>query len=329
MDLQNGLHYQVSRDGQQFGPYDANQLMQMAQAGQVVATDQLWADGMAGWEAASSFSQLAAILTPPAAAGQSTMVMQSTPVQAPSSDTTTVQTAVSSTGALQVNRPGVQAGNVRKANIQTSSSSSSLLQTSSYSGPTRPGANFGLIVTGFLVTLVGTIAAIFFFMTALVTTGMGVDESGEISDAAAGAGAAQGLLALGAYGIAIVGGIVLSIFTYIYLYRAWNYIQDLPNVATTPGKAVGFLFIPFFNIYWLFVAYHGWSKNYNMRNDIANPNNYASRASEGLFLTFCILTLIGLGVFIFLPVMSKMCKAINELAAAPPLEIDPNAGYSL
>lgn len=74
----------------------------------------------------------------------------------------------------------------------------------------------------------------------------------------------------------------------IVLYKMWAAIQrGAPR--TTPGAAVGFLFVPFFNLYWMFQAYWGWAKDYNRyvaAGDVAAPP-----ASEGLALTFCVLTL--------------------------------------
>jgi hypothetical protein len=44
------------------------------------------------------------------------------------------------------------------------------------------------------------------------------------------------------------------------LYNFWTIIQD-GFASTTPGKAVGFLFIPIFNLYWYFRAFYGLSKD--------------------------------------------------------------------
>ena len=64
-------------------------------------------------------------------------------------------------------------------------------------------------------------------------------------------GLAVALYMLG-YLISLIGGI----FQLVLLYRCWNSIQELP-ARSTPGKAVGFLFIPLFNLYWMFVAFYG------------------------------------------------------------------------
>ena len=64
---------------------------------------------------------------------------------------------------------------------------------------------------------------------------------------------------------------VFSIRSVIYscrlLYRMWCQIPER-TAKTTPGKAVGYLFIPFFSLYWIFVAYKGLalSLNQNLYN---------------------------------------------------------------
>jgi hypothetical protein len=50
--------------------------------------------------------------------------------------------------------------------------------------------------------------------------------------------------------------ITFVVLQFILLYRLWQIDQD-GFASTTPGKAVGFLFIPIFQIYWIFRAYFG------------------------------------------------------------------------
>ncbi len=74
----------------------------------------------------------------------------------------------------------------------------------------------------------------------------------------------------------------------VFLYKAWNQIQD-GYATATPGQAVGFLFIPFFNFYWIFVAYRGLAVDLNrylQRNRIS-----AAPVPEGLAVAMCITTL--------------------------------------
>ncbi|MDO4426478.1 MAG: zinc ribbon domain-containing protein [Planctomycetia bacterium] len=79
------------------------------------------------------------------------------------------------------------------------------------------------------------------------------------------------------------------IMVFRFLYRCWRLIQD-GYAHTTPGKAVGFNFIPIFNIYWIFISVYCLAKDLNAyaaRYQIAAP-----RAWEGLTLTGLIFLLI-------------------------------------
>ena len=102
----------------------------------------------------------------------------------------------------------------------------------------------------------------------------------------------------------------------ILLYKAWATIND-GQAKTTPGKAVGFSFIPIFNLYWMFVAIGSWGREYNAFNQ-RHGNHNAYRAGEGIGNIHCILQLV-LGAVAFLitmpMVISQMCNGINSVAA--------------
>ncbi|MDA3798455.1 MAG: hypothetical protein PF692_05165 [Kiritimatiellae bacterium] len=134
--------------------------------------------------------------------------------------------------------------------------------------------------------------------------------------------AGLGLLGL-SYILVLFGEIVLVVL----LYKSWAAIQD-GHARTTPGKAIGFLFIPFFNIYWAFQATWGLSKDFNaylQRNSIS-----VAALPEGLFLSFCILSItawipipiprfvLPVVFYIFgLIMVSTLCDAINAVAEKP------------
>lgn len=64
---------------------------------------------------------------------------------------------------------------------------------------------------------------------------------------------------MGVGGILYVGGIVQYLIIH---HRCWSLIP--PKIAsTTPGKAVGFLFIPAFSFYWGFVSFHNLATDAN------------------------------------------------------------------
>jgi hypothetical protein len=81
--------------------------------------------------------------------------------------------------------------------------------------------------------------------------------------------------------------IAAIVIFFILLYRYWEIIQD-GNVRTTPGKAVGFSFIPFFNFYWLFTSIYGLAQDMNRYcRERAIP---APVINEQMALWYCILS---------------------------------------
>jgi hypothetical protein len=96
--------------------------------------------------------------------------------------------------------------------------------------------------------------------------------------------------------------ILYVVLSSIFLYRAWAQLQD-GQARTTPGKAVGYRFIPFFNYYWEFVAVKG------LAEDI---QTYARARGipiqpipQGLALTYCILMIVA-GVLGIVPILGPL-----------------------
>jgi hypothetical protein len=125
-----------------------------------------------------------------------------------------------------------------------------------------------------------------------------------------------------------------SVIMAILVYKMWKVIQD-GHARTTPGKAVGFLFIPFFNLYWIFQAFWGFSVDYNAyieRHSIA-----VNKLPVNLFLTYAILSvasavpyigiLPGIAAFIiFIILITQICNAVNALPEMTITESVPAAG---
>ena len=90
------------------------------------------------------------------------------------------------------------------------------------------------------------------------------------------------VVAFGSAALAIMFGLLI-------LRKLWSLIPA-NQARTTPSKAVGFLFIPLFNLYWIFIAIHGLAKTLNIetsRNSIKNK-----KVNEALSLSLCIAPLI-------------------------------------
>lgn len=125
--------------------------------------------------------------------------------------------------------------------------------------------------------------------------------------------------------LAALAGLYAVIVWLVLIYNMWAAIQD-GQARTTPGKAVGFLFIPFYNLYWIFQAIHGFAKDYNsyiQRHSVTVPP-----LSEGLFLAIPILALVSIIPFLgilaslanlvlIIIVAAQVCDAVNALPAQP------------
>jgi len=96
-----------------------------------------------------------------------------------------------------------------------------------------------------------------------------------------GAGIPLTFIGIGVF-LLIAGGVI----GLILLYRFWSLIQD-GQARTSPAQAVGFLFIPFFNVYWNYVAQVGLAKD--MNTYCQDRNIPGVKVSEGLALTWFIL----------------------------------------
>ena len=79
------------------------------------------------------------------------------------------------------------------------------------------------------------------------------------------------------------------------LHKLWCLIPA-HEAKTTPGKAVGFLFIPFFNLYWNFIAIYGLAQALNSQIKQRTINNKG--VGEGLSLIYCILALSNLFIIL-------------------------------
>lgn len=115
--------------------------------------------------------------------------------------------------------------------------------------------------------------------------------------------------------------VIQTIYNFAILAKMWGAIQD-GQTPISAGKAIGFLFIPFFNIYWIFVAWGSFPTHYN--NFIERRQLNAPRLTSGVFSLFPIMILLA-GIFVlpllamplvFTFVIARTCEAVNELKAA-------------
>jgi hypothetical protein len=75
--------------------------------------------------------------------------------------------------------------------------------------------------------------------------------------------------------VAMVASLVVKVLFFTRIYKTWEFLQNLhdPKIPT-PGKAIGFLFIPLYNIYWVFVTF---CKIAPLGNKLLKRPNYIPR----------------------------------------------------
>lgn len=91
--------------------------------------------------------------------------------------------------------------------------------------------------------------------------------------------------------VGAVAGIAALVAWHVFLFRVWDVAQSFSE-RTTPAKAVGFLFVPLFNLYWVHVAYHGLAQDMNRQLRLVGLGERLE-VSEALVVTAHVLLIVG------------------------------------
>lgn len=272
----------VMQGEEQLGPYSGTQLAEFAAAGNVIRESLVWAEGMESWLPAG---QIEGLFPTPAPVAQAAPRGPSpaNPYAPPAGGLT-----IHSRGAaLDLHEP--------------------------YPSPGVKNTGMGAFLFMFLGGIV--LCGIGFLIGGVIgQSAERMSETDQISGGMIGGSLAALLL--------ILGGCILNALSfipvYIALYRAWKCLEPGGYARTTPGAAVGMLFIPFFNYYWIFQAFKGLASDWNTTVQSYPDLKAAPRLSEGVFLTFCIGCFIApLAIIMVFPVLSQMCRGINYFAFRP------------
>jgi hypothetical protein len=108
----------------------------------------------------------------------------------------------------------------------------------------------------------------------------------------------------------LVQGIAMMVF----LYKMWSAIND-GVTRPTPGAAIGYLFIPFFSIYWIFIAWPGYATAYNAY--LQRHGIRAAPLSMGFILCTILLGWVPIvGLVLMCINLSRIATAVNALSDA-------------
>ena len=113
------------------------------------------------------------------------------------------------------------------------------------------------------------------------------------------------LLLLLGIAISIAGAITF----YIFVYRIWDSIKD-GQTRTSPGFAVGGLFIPFYNFYWIFQVLPGFAADFNKYKTQRRINTPPLKNT--LLMTFA-----GMTVASIVPLLGILCVVVNGFVVLP------------
>jgi GYF domain 2 len=277
--MSEGPQWYVSVEGQQHGPYSGEQLVEFTGTGNITRESMVWTEGMAEWLPAAQIEGLFPAAAPVAAAAPA-LVRSVTP-------------------ASNFMRPGQATG---YATGQLGGQATGQVQ-GGFRHPQIAAASFGLwagsIAVGVLFVIIGFVLA---------------PQAAQKAET----NPTMIMIVFGLFGLGGLCVVIAQILQLMTLHRNWKCLS-LAGATVTPGSAVGFLFIPFFNLYWIFRAYYGLSQEWNRITAAYEDTRLAPKMPEGLFLAFCITSLVFPPVALILafPVMGSMCKSINFIAFRP------------
>ena len=92
----------------------------------------------------------------------------------------------------------------------------------------------------------------------------------------------------------VIGGLALItafIMQLVLLYRNWKVITNAEGLSADPGQAVGFMFIPLFNLYWQFIAH--WKLSEGQEKFLQQAGISSSKVpNKGIAMAFCVCNCI-------------------------------------
>lgn len=282
--------YYYLHNNQQVGPVPMDQLASKP----ITPTTLMWAEGMPDWIPANQIPELQAVLVRP------------TPNPAPGMN------------------PGMNPGTSPAPGYQQPKAFSHdpfdfgapVEENIHHTPPTIDSESLNKRWSWYNITLWGSFAAIpLIIIFAILSEERVMDDDLGV--------ALAGFTAFIWFGALIASGIIgLTI-----LYKGWENIQDGKQVRTEPGTAIGYLFIPIYQYYWLFQAFKGFAED---GNAYVREKNYSKDEvfNEGMALTSNIFSLVAaipyIGWFLaFIPalilhylMMSNFKKGISLIVDA-------------
>jgi hypothetical protein len=297
----------VSQEGQELGPYTGEQMLSFAQGGNITRQSMVWAEGMPEWLPAERIDGLfpAAVAAGPVrsapatarpGAARAVAAQPAGPVRAGTA--TVARPAATQQAAARSGPPTARGGQATQG-----PATQAQVDRGTFPRPPVPVASFGMFAGSIALGIVFLAASLFVMFQ---TTKVAEPDP------------AMDIIMFSCFGVSALCFLLSQIFGMINLYRAWSCLSRAGGTVS-PGLAVGLLFVPAFNVYWMFRVFHGFAREWNYLTQYYEDTRRGPRMSEGLFLAFCIVVLVlpPVGLILIFPVMASLCKAINFIARRP------------
>lgn len=102
-------------------------------------------------------------------------------------------------------------------------------------------------------------------------------------------------------------GLISAILYLVWLYKAWSAVPPQYR-STSPGAAVGLMFVPLFNLYWMFRATIGLSRSIERALAAQTPGRLQG-AGSGVAIAACVTCLIPFVNFVLFLIWVNVANA--------------------
>jgi len=145
-----------------------------------------------------------------------------------------------------------------------------------------------------------------------------------MKDGGVGAFLMSGVLRMGAFLVSLALVLIGSLFfltgfilCLVKMHRAWQVVQPAAGLGRglnvpTPGQAIGFLFIPLFNFYWMFVAFVGLMDAADALREKYQPRE--APFGGGTAATYCVCSILICLVSLFGFWMSALALSLTAIS---------------
>ena len=243
------FHY-LDENRQQQGPVGEDELAALAGEGRLSRDTLVWTPEWVDWQPASSVEGLFEPEGVSAVAGAAASVGAASTQEAIAQAAVRQPASASVWGGPALPDPGYTAGTFKSL--------------------------YGWWIVTFVIAAAGMTLALVLFMLGAIAEGNGNRRESE----------QMYIMGAIAFLPTMLVGIIGYVLWAVMVYKWWRQLQD-GQATTSAGKATGFQFIPFFNLYWWFVMI--WKLPENQAAFAARHGIQIRPASSGLAMTTCVL----------------------------------------